>query len=588
MKPFRLSKFMAIQSGLERQVPKTATPRNGTCSTTEGKKSRAKHYKVKTGCLTCRGRRIKCDETKPVCRRCQKTNIQCSGYSNDSGQKDPSYQNNRSSLIKFVSQSTALHPVIHSGTVLLSEQDGRYFRYYRETSAAEIARLFNGPFWDSQILQASENEAFISQALVTLGAISKAETESARQAYQHRQYASQSYAKALSCMRQSLNGSSYNSRKALIACLLVYTIEVMLGHFATAATHASCGEKLLYRDFFNRKNKSYSPFRCQRDASIDDDLCRAFSDLSLQVFGIIDNDTLDFHRERMDDLTHALRFMPPKFSNLQEAYDWWQLIIRRSMHWISLTRRTMLGKQQRSRTEVMTENEGLSVKSENCPWFVVPVSGVHTESCQECAILCDDIMRWQSVASPLLVQGMKAPTGSLKFFASHLLKIQSIGMAAQLRSVFAINEIYWDQFYLQFERIMHYMSKIRSHLFQGQGKYHLDFGIVPFVSMVAIHCRNRVLRSQAIEMLSTNHGYREGMWHGEVTSMIARFVRDVEEEWADEEGWVPGERRFAVTGAKIVFDEVKSVYVCGYQKNGTMDGEETFKEAIFKEAVFQW
>ena len=36
--------------------------------------------RARTGCLTCRQRRIKCDETKPDCQRCQKANIVCEGY----------------------------------------------------------------------------------------------------------------------------------------------------------------------------------------------------------------------------------------------------------------------------------------------------------------------------------------------------------------------------------------------------------------------------------------------------------------------------------------------------------------------------
>jgi hypothetical protein len=36
--------------------------------------------RVKTGCLSCRQRRVKCDEKKPVCQRCEAANIACNGY----------------------------------------------------------------------------------------------------------------------------------------------------------------------------------------------------------------------------------------------------------------------------------------------------------------------------------------------------------------------------------------------------------------------------------------------------------------------------------------------------------------------------
>jgi hypothetical protein len=42
----------------------------------------SKHPKgrSKTGCITCRRRKKKCDETKPACLHCQKNNVHCEGY----------------------------------------------------------------------------------------------------------------------------------------------------------------------------------------------------------------------------------------------------------------------------------------------------------------------------------------------------------------------------------------------------------------------------------------------------------------------------------------------------------------------------
>ncbi|TGJ83485.1 hypothetical protein E0Z10_g5276 [Xylaria hypoxylon] len=43
-------------------------------------KRRAMHAKARTGCLTCKRRRVKCDETKPTCARCIKSGHMCAGY----------------------------------------------------------------------------------------------------------------------------------------------------------------------------------------------------------------------------------------------------------------------------------------------------------------------------------------------------------------------------------------------------------------------------------------------------------------------------------------------------------------------------
>ncbi|KAJ4149469.1 hypothetical protein NW754_000909 [Fusarium falciforme] len=45
--------------------------------------------RTKTGCLTCRKRRIKCDEGRPTCNNCIKSKRQCEGYSQRVIFKDP-------------------------------------------------------------------------------------------------------------------------------------------------------------------------------------------------------------------------------------------------------------------------------------------------------------------------------------------------------------------------------------------------------------------------------------------------------------------------------------------------------------------
>jgi hypothetical protein len=39
-----------------------------------------KKRRGRTGCLTCRARRVKCDEQSPQCRRCVTANVACAGY----------------------------------------------------------------------------------------------------------------------------------------------------------------------------------------------------------------------------------------------------------------------------------------------------------------------------------------------------------------------------------------------------------------------------------------------------------------------------------------------------------------------------
>lgn len=41
--------------------------------------SKVKHRRLRTGCLTCKKRRLKCDESKPACLQCRRTHLECEG-----------------------------------------------------------------------------------------------------------------------------------------------------------------------------------------------------------------------------------------------------------------------------------------------------------------------------------------------------------------------------------------------------------------------------------------------------------------------------------------------------------------------------
>ncbi|EAS27416.1 C6 zinc finger domain-containing protein [Coccidioides immitis RS] len=62
------------------KAPGTST-KKGTADGSAGVKP--KQSKSRNGCVTCKSKRLKCDETKPICRQCQKRNVTCGGYKKD-------------------------------------------------------------------------------------------------------------------------------------------------------------------------------------------------------------------------------------------------------------------------------------------------------------------------------------------------------------------------------------------------------------------------------------------------------------------------------------------------------------------------
>ncbi|EEH48564.2 uncharacterized protein PADG_04643 [Paracoccidioides brasiliensis Pb18] len=45
--------------------------------------SKPRQSKSRNGCMTCKTKRLKCDETKPTCQQCHKRNVSCGGYKKD-------------------------------------------------------------------------------------------------------------------------------------------------------------------------------------------------------------------------------------------------------------------------------------------------------------------------------------------------------------------------------------------------------------------------------------------------------------------------------------------------------------------------
>ncbi|CAI7601885.1 unnamed protein product [Penicillium palitans] len=69
-----------VESGAPAPVPrKRGRPRKHPLPTPGGQAKITKG-RSKTGCITCRRRKKKCDETKPSCQNCQKNAVVCEGY----------------------------------------------------------------------------------------------------------------------------------------------------------------------------------------------------------------------------------------------------------------------------------------------------------------------------------------------------------------------------------------------------------------------------------------------------------------------------------------------------------------------------
>lgn len=132
--------------------------------------------KVRTGCISCRKRRVKCDETKPSCSICIKAGLICGGYQATFICKfNPSE-------IHTVPPASQSHEIGRPMTpqMQLTESEIRSFQYYVEIFCPVLTTLFpsNQHLWTRIIPQAARTHQAVMHALAS-AALSNEDASSA-------------------------------------------------------------------------------------------------------------------------------------------------------------------------------------------------------------------------------------------------------------------------------------------------------------------------------------------------------------------------------------------------------------------------
>ncbi|PWY77255.1 hypothetical protein BO94DRAFT_568240 [Aspergillus sclerotioniger CBS 115572] len=125
-----------------------------------GQRLRLGSNRSRRGCITCRIRRIKCDEQKPLCLRCTSTGRRCDGYM-------PMPYSLR--IAKQLAQMTAF----------VTPAEARALEFFFRKSAGHLAGYFGVSFWTRTVLQLSLTEPTIRHAIAAIGLLYEAEGTSA-------------------------------------------------------------------------------------------------------------------------------------------------------------------------------------------------------------------------------------------------------------------------------------------------------------------------------------------------------------------------------------------------------------------------
>ncbi|KAE9371411.1 hypothetical protein N431DRAFT_426074 [Stipitochalara longipes BDJ] len=517
--------------------------------------------KVKTGCQTCKIRRVKCDETKPHCQRCIKFGAQCDGYK-PHVKIPPREQRIQSIQSKTLLPKHAhLQPLprhrLNVGAGIEDQLNGHCFRIYLEETAKQINGPFPNPLWSKLIPQISEQEPFVRSAIIAIGALGKhsrakyhIHTSSPSFQGKDYQYALKLYEKSLRGMRDAISTGKHNLRNALIACLLVFIFEGMLGNQAAAVLHAESGLNLLFQSAISdHSGQSFERRKATTHKHFEEDLLLAFSALDLQVLLFIDRRSKTVHEQMKTFQTRVIGTLPAEFKSLKEAQHYWQLIVNRNYHFL----KSLQSLDMEILQEGVSGSEGGTANMEAKELLLSdPKEGPITQK-EEHLRYRIDIGRWTLAAQPLFDEIANGENEREKAGAA-LLMAQTKVSHIMLSGTFFTTESSYDVFLPEFTAIVNLAETILPYLASshqgGDPRFSVDIGIVPGIFLVASRCRFDHVRQRAIEMLFSCH-LREGIWDALAVAHVAKWLRSLELEGLAEGDPVPEEKRAVLSAINI-------------------------------------
>jgi hypothetical protein len=229
-----------------------------------------------------------------------------------------------------------------------SEHDSRFFFVYVQQIASEITGPFMSHLWHRLIPQACEAEPYIRRLVTGIGAMSEvcsipsdSIAMSSRRSSIY-EYALRQYDKALLGMQKAIKQGRHDVRSALMACLLVFCFESMLGNEESAAQNARSGMRLLQEHLVSRssshgldiadaKTSDAMDRRVVSYTGLESDLLQSFSRLEAHALYLEHTRSHAGRHLRGDDrVLYSSKYpVPERFETLQESQESWMWVLVR-------------------------------------------------------------------------------------------------------------------------------------------------------------------------------------------------------------------------------------------------------------------
>ena len=444
------------------------------------KRTRESTSKVRTGCSTCRTRRVKCDESKPICRRCAVGGRNCE-Y-NTARALPP-----RRNVVTVYLPPTQSQPVFFV--------NDRCLDFFDQNLAAKLDGQLDTKFWSKLVLQLSHSEPSIRHAVSAISLLYQDVESSLRHPAGYvnaNPEAQQKWNTAMKSLSARIQAHPNSNLVPLVCCLLFTCIEFLRGNGEYSMLHIQSGFNILAA---LRRNSDAAP--------------NLGSDLSF------------------DDLEAIEDHIVPMFSRLNLLCS---LAGRMAPPIHALT-----AKEDSPQEDLSDSRRRLFEISDTCIRFIREVSPRATsfeidfEDFIEQAKLQTRLDAWRDQLDELL-ERMQAVGNLAEQDALNLLLAHYKVIYIWLRVCTVPGETVTDVYHTDFEEVVHHAEQITK---PGVGMatpqpLSFDFHILGPLYFVAMKCRHPSIRRRALEMLQLAPR-REGLWNAHHAYVTAKRVIELEE-----------------------------------------------------------
>jgi hypothetical protein len=468
--------------------------------------------RVRTGCATCRARKVKCDLSKPRCLRCSKAKLLCLGYGITVATAPEKVSDVSSGPLRPKSDDTVFYRTLIR-LESLRDADCYAFDFCRRYTVQDLSS--RNKFWTSSVMACAEQSPAVLHGLLALAAAHRAKLSSVN-ARGHQHFGNSGsfgdahpalphYYIAVSVLRNSLSTeAACDKQVVLVACLILICCDLLMGRYAEASIHLQNGLKVIAPSNGNHSlpEEGKAPVTLSSTPStVMDDLCYEFATLDIQSanFG---NLQTRFVLKDSASVSDGI-YVPALFSELDDAWRVLMLVHSR------------LNRLALAHTRAFVSGDS-------------GTGSTTSGSVEEQGCLINTLDRWEKSFhdSPLRLVHASMPTPLQKFsrrrYASSRLLHAFLTVGA--RMVFSLGDEMASDCLMREYLIM---TKMCEELVSLQPSVTLDIGVIQPCFILGSYCRHPSLRRRCIDVL--HKAGIEGHWDARLIRQTILYKMEREE-----------------------------------------------------------